>query len=322
MRLSRRPIRFLSNLIDRPAVILLYHRVTKLEFDPQLLAVSPENFDDQVGLLKKKYHLISVDEFTHLILAGKKLPKKSVVISFDDGYADNLYEALPILESHNAQSIFYISTAKIDTLRELWWDDLERIFFSTHTLPENLSFSLGEGEYCFDTSTRKHREKTYYDLHPLVKNCPTLRRDALLDRIVEWSGVSPNGRATHRMLSSREVELLGNSNSAVIGAHTHNHPKLSVCSPGEQRGEILRSKNVLESILSRKIVHFSYPFGTRADYSMETVRICKELGFILACANTYNQVHRWQSPFELPRILVRNWSVDEFETKMKRFFAY
>ena len=75
------PIRFLENLIDSPAVILIYHRVTKTIIDPQLLAVEPENFYTQIDYLKKNYNLLTVEEFSHLIRSGKKLPSKSVLIT-------------------------------------------------------------------------------------------------------------------------------------------------------------------------------------------------------------------------------------------------
>lgn len=123
------------NLIDTPAVILLYHRVTDLSQDPQQLAVSPENFAAHLDILRKKYFLISIDEFVEIVTKGKKMPAKTVVITFDDGYADNLHEAIPILESKKAQAIFYITTSQIGTQRELWWDDLERIFLTGDTLP-------------------------------------------------------------------------------------------------------------------------------------------------------------------------------------------
>src|SRR5882724_181949 len=93
--------RYLLNLLDNPAVILLYHRVTYLQTDPQLLSVTPENFYDQVTLLKNKYALLQIEEFFDMLVHRKKIPKNAVILTFDDGYADNCLEALPILESLN-----------------------------------------------------------------------------------------------------------------------------------------------------------------------------------------------------------------------------
>jgi peptidoglycan/xylan/chitin deacetylase (PgdA/CDA1 family) len=103
--------RFCCNLIDSPALILLYHRVTNLPLDPQLLTVSPANFDEHLKFLNKNYNLIDLQEFADCLINKRKLPKRSVLLTFDDGYADNYLEALPLLENNKAQALFYISTS-------------------------------------------------------------------------------------------------------------------------------------------------------------------------------------------------------------------
>jgi len=312
--------RYGSNLVDTPAVILLYHRVTNLQLDPQELAVSPENFETHLKILREKYCLIDIDEFSEIIRSRKAMPKSSVVITFDDGYVDNFYEALPILNRQRAQAIFYIATANIDSRREFWWDNLERIFLHGLNLPPALSFKSHGKSYLFGTATASERESTYLALHPVIKNCDVDERERLMDYILSWSGQSVAGRETHRMMHASEVTALANSPSAVIGAHTHNHPKLSVCSQHMQRREILASKEILEKLTRKPVMHFSYPFGTRQDYDRHSVAICKDLGLTMACANTHNRVHRWSNTFELPRMLVRNWNGQQFSDKMKFFF--
>ena len=82
----------LFNLIDQPVIILLYHRVTDLTSDPEMLAVSPNNFRSHIKFLKHHFRIARFDE------DWSNLKEKAVVITFDDGYADNALEALPILE--------------------------------------------------------------------------------------------------------------------------------------------------------------------------------------------------------------------------------
>lgn len=310
--------RLANNVIDTPAVILIYHRVTDLKQDPQLLAVSPANFDAQVRHLKSNYNLLEVEEFKEIRLKKKPMPKRSVVVTFDDGYADNFLEAIPILERHKAQALFYISTSLIGTRRELWWDDLERIFLGEHSLPAKLEL----GTEAFATSSASERRSAYDQLHSIIKNSVNQERSQLLDYIVNWSGMPADGRETHRMLTQEELRKLSDSPSAVIGAHTHTHPKLSVCTPAEQKAEISQSKEILESALQKRITHFSYPFGTSADFTIDTVAICKEIGFQMVCANNYGQVHSWNDMFTMPRILVRDWEEEVFGQRMRKFFTY
>jgi peptidoglycan/xylan/chitin deacetylase (PgdA/CDA1 family) len=320
--IARALFRFSRNVVDRPSVILLYHRVTDLELDPQQLSVSPENFDAQIRHLKTNYALIGIEEFTNAITKKKKLPKRAVIITFDDGYADNYYEARPILERHDAQALFYIATSNLDSSREFWWDDLERIFLESEQLPERLQFTYRGSSIEFVTASQPERIKTYNALHPLVKALPFSERADLMKKITNWSGLSEDGRPTHRMMTTPELILMSRSPATVIGAHTHTHSRLSACSPQEQRSEIKESKEILGKLLKQEITHFSYPFGTKEDYSPETVNICQELGFRMVCSNYYDQVHSWHSAFELPRVLVRDWPLQEFKKKMDTFFTF
>jgi len=310
------------NLVDTPAVILLYHRVVDLTLDPQQLAVSPRNFDAQIDHLRKHYNLISFEEFTNIVTRKRKMPRRTVVISFDDGYVDNLTNAIPILGHHDAQAVFYVATATLGTRREFWWDDLERIFLTEQALPPVLTFDSRGRSYSFQTDTMANRASAYDALHPIVKDCPPVLRDELMHFIIDWAGLPRDGRESHRVMTHNELATMAASPAAVIGAHTHHHPKLSVCHPGEQRSDIALSKEILEGLLRRPVVHFSYPFGSKMDYNRHTVQICKDLGFKMVCSNYYDQVHSWHSAFELPRVLVRNWPMDTFKRKMRTFFSY
>src|SRR4051812_15112248 len=90
--------------------VLLYHRVLEQSYDPQMLAVTPENFYEQLLFLKKKGPFLSIDEFAEILKTGKKFPRNAFLITFDDGYADNLINALPILENLELPAVFYVAT--------------------------------------------------------------------------------------------------------------------------------------------------------------------------------------------------------------------
>jgi peptidoglycan/xylan/chitin deacetylase (PgdA/CDA1 family) len=112
------------------------------------------------------------------------------------------------------------------------------------------------------------------------------------------------------------------SAAAVIGAHTHSHPALSTLNYQRQLHEINTSKEILEKIIRKKIVHFSYPYGTKKDYNSDSINACREAGFDIVSANFYNQMHSWTDAFQLPRILVRNWEPALFREKLSKFFRY
>ncbi|HVU55843.1 MAG TPA: polysaccharide deacetylase family protein [Puia sp.] len=312
--------RYLLAQVDTPAVVLLYHRVIRLPSDPQLLAVKPDNFYDHVSWLKSHYTLLNIDEFTALVGEGKKMPKRAVVLTFDDGYADNRLEALPILETLQGQALFYITTSRLDTAQELWWDELERIFLLPGTLPPILDIEIKGRQYHWPTGTKKERTSAYHLIHPLLKFLIPSERDRVIGQLLQWAGLDATGRPSHRMLTSEELIQMHRSPAAVIGAHTHRHPALSALTKEQQREEIFQSRDILKQLLGDKILHFSYPFGGKRDYNQDSVQLCKEAGFKLTGSNFYGQVHRWTDPWQVPRILVRDWPKAEFARYLSKFF--
>ena len=299
--------------------ILLYHRITNLETDPQSLSVTPENFDDHLKHIRENYQLLTINDFFSHLSAGKNLPKQSVIVTFDDGYADNLLEALPVLERNNAQALFYIATGNLNTSNEFWWDEVERHLLLPGKLPDSLQLIIGNSEMVFSTNTTSDKKSTYEKLLPLLRTMTPEESKNTVFQIFEWAGRIPP-RSTHRSMTFNEIELMAQSSSVVLGAHTHSHQSLAALSNERQMSEILKSKEILEGLTGKLITHFSYPFGTKKDYNQTTIKICEELGFKWVAANFPDTADLTSSKFQLPRFLVRDWKKKKFETYLKSIF--
>jgi peptidoglycan/xylan/chitin deacetylase (PgdA/CDA1 family) len=265
---------------------------------------------------------LEIAEFSDLVQRRKKMPRKAVILSFDDGYADNCLEALPILESLGSQALFYITTSNLDTPYELWWDNLERVFLQGAGLPSMIEVGNGESVLALPTASEEQRRDAYFRCHWFLKYTRPVERNGIIDNLLSKAGLPREGRATHRLMTTTELIRMGNSAAAVIGAHTHNHPVLALLTAGEQAEEIARSKNILESKLNREIGHFSYPYGMKRDVNADSLRICREYGFRFVSSNHYGQVHSWSNPMQLPRVLVRDWDARQFEQHLAKFFHY
>ncbi|PSL44943.1 polysaccharide deacetylase [Chitinophaga niastensis] len=319
---------YVANKVQRPAVILLYHRVTELSQDPQQLSVSPAHFNDQLAHLKSDYNVLDADQFLYHVQHKKAFPERAVFVTFDDGYADNYHEAMPLLVKHEVPALFYITTSKIDTSYELWWDDLERILLTDGTLPATLQINIDGRLWEYATGTLTAIRETYYALQTILRFCKPAVIEAAMQQLYDWSGKSAMGRASHRLMTWDEVRDIGQSPFATIGCHTHRHPAVGMLTYEEQLAEIGASKEILEAILAAPQVHFSYPFGGRKFlgskryYNADSIRACKALGLQLVCANYHGQVHSWSNPFALPRILVRDWPLEVFRQHMEQFFKY
>jgi len=314
--------RRIVNVISNPSIILLYHRVTKLQRDPQLLAVSPENFESQVRILKKHCNLLSPEEYVELLDNYKKMPPRAVLMTFDDGYADNHLEARPILESHKARALFYITTSKLGTSEKLWWDEIEEVMFDGE-LNGPIELQSHGQVHTFQVRHEKDREEIYKQLHPIVKHQDIQRREDLIKKIRAWGNVKARDTQSHRLLTLEELAEFSKSPACLIGAHTLDHPMLSSLTPDAQLRQIAGSKEFLETKCGYRIDHFSYPFGAKMhDYSKDTREICSQLGFKLVTSNYYGQVHSWTDRLQMPRILVRDWNEEVFTANLKKWFKW
>src|SRR5215217_830545 len=141
-----RAARRYRNRLGQREVILLYHRITELPLDPWLISVSPCHFAEHLEILQQYNRPVRLQQVSEA-LRQKELPDRSVVITFDDGYADNLYNAKPALERYNVPATFFLTTGYIGHKREFWWDELDRLLLQPAKLPNTLRLSVNGSTY-------------------------------------------------------------------------------------------------------------------------------------------------------------------------------
>lgn len=293
---------------------LLYHRVNYLEYDKNLLAVTPENFYRQMSYLKDNYKIVRFEQ------DWRELDNDAVCITFDDGYDDNFVKALPVLQELDIPVTVFITSGYVNTSEEFWWDELERVLLdrdrdydSTFTLEDDL-FSCQ-----WPTKTHFEREELYDTLHWLMYDKITVaKRKNWMCQLRKWSGAGEIGRKENRAVS---IEVMQKELPLVtLGAHTVNHPSLRTLPKCDQKYEIGQSIRDLESWLKRKITVFSYPFGGVADFDQIAIELCKKENICKAAAN-YPGVWTAQcDDYKIPRNIVRNWNIDEYIQKIEEFW--
>jgi peptidoglycan/xylan/chitin deacetylase (PgdA/CDA1 family) len=254
-------------------LILMYHRVAAAATDPLELCVAPERFAEHLELLQSLGRIVPLRD-----IARAKGNGLTVAITFDDGYADNVLAAAPLLEQHDAPATVFVVAAAVGSPRAFWWDRLAAV--------------VGLPEYW------QHWERLRVLRAPRIEE--------------ELEALAAPATTEGRPLSEDELAGLGKG-PLEIGAHTLTHPSLPALGPEEQRAEIAGSRERLEELTGRPLESFAYPYG---DYDRTTVRLVKRSGFRTACTIHENRLTRLSSPFLLPRFPVRDWPADELERRL------
>jgi peptidoglycan/xylan/chitin deacetylase (PgdA/CDA1 family) len=330
-------------LLVRRALILAYHRVTRLDSDPECLSVEPDRFKEHLDVLRRDFHVLALRDLQRRLDDGA-VPKKAVVITFDDGYADNLLCAKPLLEQRDTPATCFVTSGKLDQRSEFWWDELARLLLEPAAVPDLLSVDVDGTRHSWsmrdDASARpaarddssgawnvlkaaeaSPRQKAYMELAAILRTRDAKTQDSVMQQLAAWAGTDRAVRETHRPMRPEEVARLHEGGLIDVGAHTVTHPVLSAHSQDAQRREIETAKQQLEGILNRRVSAFAYPFGARGDYSANTVEIVRTAGFACACSNFPGWVRRGTNAHELPRYLVRNWNGDEFARNLESWYA-
>jgi peptidoglycan/xylan/chitin deacetylase (PgdA/CDA1 family) len=323
------------------AIVLLYHRINQNQLDPWSLCVTPSNFAEQLAILRRHCRPVRLQDLVAACRNGRVL-RRAVVVTFDDGYADNLLNAQPLLEREDIAATIFIATQALDqAFGEFWWDELARQLLMPGALPASLALRIGGRDYGWglgpsasysaadaarhagwiawgeDMPTARHA--IYRALWELLHPLPAGEQQSVLAQLGDWAGsslVDP----TNRTLRPEEIRALSQAGVVEIGAHTITHPTLSALALADQRHEIQQSKAQLEAIVERPIRSFSYPFGRRSDYSHESIALVREAGFSCACSNWSGGVGRKTDLFQLPRFNVPDCDGATFERQLASWF--
>ncbi|MCM8765646.1 MAG: polysaccharide deacetylase family protein [Candidatus Omnitrophica bacterium] len=106
--------------------VLLYHSIS---YNDNLLSVKPENFKKQMAYLNKhNFKVITLEELVEGMKERNKFPRKTVAITFDDGYKDNFTYAYPVLKEYAFPAIIFLITGKTGNDKEyLNWDEVREM---------------------------------------------------------------------------------------------------------------------------------------------------------------------------------------------------
>ena len=333
----RRAARWAKQQLKPRGLILMYHRIADERFDPWKLCVTPDNFGQQLEVLRSSgVRVMHLHELATALASGK-VPGRSVVLTFDDGYLDNLESGRPLLEKYGIPATVFVASGYLASEGEFWWDAMERVLLTLGRLPDKFEVEIdgerrswelnGDATWSAEDAERQRdwrpytppktpRQRLYSELRDLVLHASPAERGRVIAELLAWAEIPVGARPTRRILDEDGLRRLAADDLIDIGGHSITHPELANLSVSEQDHELRTSKDRLEHVLGRDITALAYPHGS---CSSDTKRLAAEAGYAFACGTQRLPVQRGSDPYELPRIGVRNVPGAEFRAMLAEF---
>ncbi len=248
--------------------IVGYHRVLPLQEATQYpfpgMVMPKDLFVAQIAHMAKNYCPISISDAIGLLNAGK-LPRRAILVTFDDGYRDNYEHAWPILRQFGVPASFFIVTDAVDEKIGLWWDDVaEQVQEILRCNLLRLSPEAGNLPQWVLSTMRKARspEDIPWITQQLVmrlNHIPRAQRMNVFNLLRSIAGIRKELRK-RSILSWAEVTEM-NDSGMVIGSHTVSHEFLDEADEDRAWREIHQSVTTLGLKLSTPARFFTYPAG-------------------------------------------------------------
>lgn len=281
LAVSRLPV-LLRKVSRAKGIIFTLHRVVPgkpADFAPNaILQITPSFLESVVVAARGAgFDIVDLDEAMRRVRARGKT-KPFIVLTFDDGYRDNLVHALPILRRHETPFTLYIPTALVDGVGQVWWQALEDII-AAH---EHVTVNLPDGVVESETRTTEQKSTFFNDIYVRYRQMPEPDRVASISDLAGRYGFDLDAHCRSLIMDWDELRTFANEPLCTIGAHTVHHYELSKLPEGQMREEIARSADILESKFGARPRHLSYPIGGPEAAGQREFAAARDLGFTTA----------------------------------------
>jgi peptidoglycan/xylan/chitin deacetylase (PgdA/CDA1 family) len=272
---------------------LVFHRVLDAPDPLGPGEVTADDFERIMRWVAGQFHVVPMRDAVAGLRTGR-LPSRPLVVTFDDGYADNHDRAAPILARLGLPATFFIAAGYLDG--GVMFNDVVAAGVAGCRSEELDLVDLGLGRHPMRTTA--DRRAALARLLTAIKPLPVDRRSELAAAVCERAAVP---LPASPMMTAEQVAALKRAGFG-IGAHTWSHPILARLDDAAARDEIQRGRVRLEEITGGAVLHFAYPNGRPGeDYTPRTVALVKELGFESAFTTTAGVATSGTDPHQLPR---------------------
>jgi len=252
------------------AIVFMYHSVAEPDAAQWIDSrnhIPAEGFQRHVRFLARHRSVVSMTELVDAVAGGRSLPAGTVVLTFDDGYLDNLTVAAPILARYRLPATLYLATGYVREGKPQWVDRLYSAFRarSQETLwldePAPRRFALRSPRAVLAAYHLLCRSLLVADL---------AKREAILQATEDQ--LAPTEPPPRLTMTWDDVRQLRKCHPMFeIGVHTCDHLDLSVHSGEVARAQLEEPVAEIERELGIQPRHFSFPYSRSAADTGELV---------------------------------------------------
>jgi peptidoglycan/xylan/chitin deacetylase (PgdA/CDA1 family) len=294
------------------AIVLMYHRVLSPDQRRQTgshpaIVVEVDTFAMHMAVLRQRFRVLSLDEFGHLVKSGLPFPPGACVITFDDGWRDNLTHAWPILKEHGLPATIFLPVNFIGQRRLFWREALTQVLvrvigacrdrpdltarFAQHLGPVGLAGIL--------TMNRTDARALVTEALSDRKHATSLAVDALVQILEAELGCCDDAAETpDQFLDWDQVTTLA-AEGVTFGGHGADHVLLTGIAREEAAADINTSKQMLEAHVGPDTPAFAYPNGC---WSPDVASLVRDAGFHLAFTTDVGAVRHGDDPLTIKRV--------------------
>jgi peptidoglycan/xylan/chitin deacetylase (PgdA/CDA1 family) len=263
-----------KSLIKQPqrSVAIMYHGIDASNKNPFNARHTPVHyFDKQVRFLTANYSCVSPAEYFDESYVTSK-PK--CLITFDDGYKNNLQNALPVLLKYNCKATVFI-TGLNETGKDVLCADLVDM---AETLCNEKEIEIGGLKFVKKPNGYYNAEldKDLMAVAKLVKPEYDFQLEIINTLINKFEYRNkPQYDEYWKIMSDGEIKKLAGNSIITIGNHGYYHTNLGAIKPENTKAELINTKQYLENLIQKEIDTLAYPFGR---YSRASYEIAQETG--------------------------------------------
>lgn len=260
---------------------------------------TPEEFEAKLKFLSRHYSPVRLEDVL-ADPAGRRLPPRAILVTFDDAYASVAAIAAPLCARYRVPAVFFVNAAFLD---------------NPGLAPDNLVCYVANemGMKPVNEAARQVRGERSPALGSLSEVFSVLfpvlslyERQAFLDVLARVARVDSARLAAGAGLYLTRKQLAGlASQNLEIGNHTHSHVHCRCLMTGELGREIDSNRAELEAVCGRPVRSFSVPYGSSADFTPELERHLRAAGYQAVFFSESVANGRQADPFHLDRVSTR-----------------